>query len=497
LDLHHLKMLRVALLVVCAGIIHCIDSNSIENAIKQDMNESKRGAEIAQLTESQGKLEAALSKLVKDIESKSDAAPAAPAAPVAPADVPEMIQPADPVDNKDSKREAQIAKLKESQDRLEVALGKLVQDMESKSDEKSAEKSDGSMAAETEVEIDAKTTYHDGLKLFEGDIVDTEELQKHLNDLPVSENVKRDASYTGKWPDAVIIYDDSQVAGHAATMAVLNAAIADYHRLTCIRFRKRTTETNYVNVIKGGGCYSYIGRIGGQQPLSLGNGCESKGIAIHEFMHALGFYHEQSRLDRDNFITIDFTNIQETYWNNFQKYAAGRATTHDEPYDKQSVMHYDNYAFAIDGSKRVITSKSNPTETLGQRVGLSDIDIRQLNKHYGCADTTVTTTVTPATTKAPVITQNITTAPPVTQAPITLAPPTGKDKYPFCKCMKDYCTNEFVATNCAGTCNPECKDTYRNPAYCTAWAGSSYNFCKSIRYGRFMQKYCRQSCGFC
>lgn len=35
-------------------------------------------------------------------------------------------------------------------------------------------------------------------------------------------------------------------------------------------------------------CFSYIGMQGGRQKVSLGEGCEHKGVAIHEMMHALG-----------------------------------------------------------------------------------------------------------------------------------------------------------------------------------------------------------------
>ena len=46
------------------------------------------------------------------------------------------------------------------------------------------------------------------------------------------------------------------------------------------------------------------------QDLSLiTNGCIKLGTVAHELMHALGFWHEQSRPDRDNFIKIDVKNI--------------------------------------------------------------------------------------------------------------------------------------------------------------------------------------------
>lgn len=48
-----------------------------------------------------------------------------------------------------------------------------------------------------------------------------------------------------------------------------------------------------------------------QLQISLLPMCGRKGIIIHELMHALGFFHEQSRPDRNKFIRIMRKNIAD------------------------------------------------------------------------------------------------------------------------------------------------------------------------------------------
>ena len=62
-----------------------------------------------------------------------------------------------------------------------------------------------------------------------------------------------------------------------------------------------------------------MGRIGGSQSVSLGPGCMNIGIIQHEFLHVLGFWHQQSRLDRDKHIKIIWENIQKGKEKNFKK----------------------------------------------------------------------------------------------------------------------------------------------------------------------------------
>ena len=140
----------------------------------------------------------------------------------------------------------------------------------------------------------------------------------------------------------------------------------------------QVSEANYISVISGDGCYSYVGKIGNKQELSLSrSGCIQKGIIQHEFLHALGFYHEQSRPDRDSFVTINLQNIQPGRESNFEKRTASNNL--GSQYDYGSVMHYGERAFSKNGQ----TTISAP-QNIGQRDGADEEDILQMRLLYQC-----------------------------------------------------------------------------------------------------------------
>ena len=60
------------------------------------------------------------------------------------------------------------------------------------------------------------------------------------------------------------------------------------------------------------------------------------GTILHEIGHALGFYHEQNRSDRDEHIEVNLDNVKSSYRGNFAKFPSQNNVT----YDYNSVMHY-------------------------------------------------------------------------------------------------------------------------------------------------------------
>ncbi|KAL2077093.1 hypothetical protein ACEWY4_026597 [Coilia grayii] len=90
----------------------------------------------------------------------------------------------------------------------------------------------------------------------------------------------------------------------------IERAMVTFNRHTCIKFVPRSREGAYISIENRDGCFSSLGRTGGKQVLSLNRrGCVYHGIIQHELNHALGFYHEQTRSDRDQYAT-DGTSAQ-------------------------------------------------------------------------------------------------------------------------------------------------------------------------------------------
>ncbi|CAH3109770.1 unnamed protein product [Pocillopora meandrina] len=232
--------------------------------------------------------------------------------------------------------------------------------------------------------------------LFEGDIklspfdlrfVDTREEGDVDGELAPSRQ-KRNANRNRMvlWQDKVVPYkfDSSLPADY---QIAVHEAMDEFRKHTCLKFVERTKEPNWLLFVKKDGCWSSVGkkywRVNYGQDVSLGNGCNHKGTIMHEIMHAVGFWHEQSRPDRNQYVEVLWENIVEGEAHNFNKYDRGKIDTLQVPYDYDSIMHYGTNGFSKNG-KPTLRSIRDPSRSLGQRNGFTALDIQEINALYEC-----------------------------------------------------------------------------------------------------------------
>ncbi|AJQ94133.1 Dot/Icm T4SS effector Zinc-dependent metalloprotease LegP [Gynuella sunshinyii] len=225
------------------------------------------------------------------------------------------------------------------------------------------------------------------LAVLEGDIIlgTIQEAEKwktiitnQSNNIPTRSIIITGQRY--RWPNNLIPYQFGSNVSLSTRNRVLNA-MEHWRRNTAIEFTERTsnnasTYTDYVFIVSDeNACWSYVGRRGGQQKLNLSNSC-SFGNAVHEIGHTLGLWHEQSREDRDQYVQINRDNIIPGKEHNFnQKISDGDDVGE---YDYGSIMHYSAYAFSSGGPTIVPLQSA----VIGQRNGLSTLDIASINAHY-------------------------------------------------------------------------------------------------------------------
>ncbi|XP_027794098.2 meprin A subunit alpha [Marmota flaviventris] len=212
-----------------------------------------------------------------------------------------------------------------------------------------------------------------GLDLFQGDIL-----------LQNSRNALRDPDSRWKFPIPYILADNLDLNAKGAILY----AFEMFRLKSCVDFKPYEGESSYIIFQKFSGCWSSVGDQHVGQNLSIGQGCDYKAIVEHEILHALGFYHEQSRTDRDDYVNIWWDEITSGHQHNFNIYDDNFITDLNTPYDYESIMHYGPFSFNKNDSIPTITTKIPEFNSIiGQRLDFSTIDLERLNRMYNCTTT--------------------------------------------------------------------------------------------------------------
>lgn len=186
-----------------------------------------------------------------------------------------------------------------------------------------------------------------------------------------------------RWPDNIVPYTVEQGFTIEDLMQIV-IAVDEWNSQTCLTLKPRTNEQNYVSIVNGTGCSSYVGMIGGAQRLKLAKGCRHKRTIIHEFGHAIGFYHEQARPDRDDYVTIHEENIKDGKSHNFDKKEDSKVTDRGVAYDYSSIMHYGAKAFSKNGEITITTHDPAWQDLIGKIPDLSKNDAELARIIYNC-----------------------------------------------------------------------------------------------------------------
>ncbi len=170
------------------------------------------------------------------------------------------------------------------------------------------------------------------------------------------------------WAGGVVPYEfDANVS--ASRRTIMRNAMALWENVATVQFVVRNGDADYVHIQHSTNMNSSaVGRQGGKQPITI-TSWGSRIIIAHELAHCLGFYHTQSRPDRDTFVRINTANIQAFAVYNFDIESDCLAYG---PYDFDSIMHYGQCDFAINCGMGRCIDVLPPNEEWQTRIGQSD-----------------------------------------------------------------------------------------------------------------------------
>lgn len=204
---------------------------------------------------------------------------------------------------------------------------------------------------------------------------------------------------TTPWPGGIIPYQfDSGITPQQ--QEVYLDGLREWELAANVHFIPRTTESQYVllKFFYQQGTNTYVA----SDPPVMTIDSLSRAQICHEAGHLLGFQHEHVRTNRDDFISVNFSNLQSSANSEggngvADLYVIDTNSTSYGAYDFESVMHYGRRLFAQDPNVDVIAPLAPYVAHYYNRIGnlcISPLDRAGAAYLYGPPTTPLTNIVT-------------------------------------------------------------------------------------------------------
>jgi hypothetical protein len=147
------------------------------------------------------------------------------------------------------------------------------------------------------------------------------------------------------WPGGIIPYDISELT--PARQAIALRAMQRWMDTGAkIKFIPRTNQLEYVHFTPATNAGNNTSQVGFKRGVRTDINIttfwwgQNEWMPAHELGHALGFFHEHERWDRDQFVTVHYENIKPGRAGDYDWLPKANWLVNTLPYDYQSIMHY-------------------------------------------------------------------------------------------------------------------------------------------------------------